>query len=339
MSDAASLLAGLGNTPDPFFLAIVADLTDDGHANLDLGDSVLPDVPCSSSYSNRLVGDRVIVVNARSGKLVLGAVNQPDPTSVRAEEIDALRDEITDKVDETQDYATGVRGYADVLSQQIDRIDNVLPDVSFGTSAPAGFTQADSVWYRDQGGGRVDIAFVKAAAGTPTTKPTKPPATSPTAPKKIPKPTTKTPAWRGSWRTNGQTDDAVWQGDWTGRGNWLGGWGFESRISDACAGHNVNSMTFKVARTDDGSGWNRGVPANLHLFSRSSKGKPSKMGSGITVSLSPGASKTVTLPSSWVGALASGSARGIMASGSGRSSYIKFSGSSGALRVTFNRDS
>lgn len=341
MSESAFLLASLNDLDATFTLATVADLTEAGKVNLSLGeDVILADVPCSSSYNNRAVGDVVIVINAQSGKVVIGALNKPEAIYVTRDVLDQLEDDITDKVDETRTYATSVRTYAQTLNTKINNVDAGVPTILFGTSAPAGFLQADTVWFKDQGSGHVDIALVRAVdPGTPTPKPPPPDDDPPDAPATTPKPVTLSPAWRGSWRTNGQTDDAVWQGDWTGRGNWLGGWGFESRISNASKGHNVASMTFKISRTNDGSGWNRGVTANLHLFTRSSKGKPTPTGSEVEVSLSPGATKTITLPSSWTKALAAGTARGIMASGSGRNAYIKFSGTSGPLKITFNRDS
>lgn len=78
MNTAASLLSNLADTPEPFSLAIVAAVGITG-CDLDLGGTILPDVPCCSSYAGRAAGDRVLVVNIRSGRIILGVVNAPDP--------------------------------------------------------------------------------------------------------------------------------------------------------------------------------------------------------------------------------------------------------------------
>jgi len=74
----ASLLSNLAEAAEPFSLAIVAAVGITG-CDLDLGGAILPDVPCCSSYANRAAGDRVLVVNIRSGRIILGVVNAPDP--------------------------------------------------------------------------------------------------------------------------------------------------------------------------------------------------------------------------------------------------------------------
>jgi len=75
MTDAASLLARLGEPGELFHLAVVESLTDDDRANLSLGDAVLPDVPCLKSYTDRAAGDHVLVINFRAGRLILGAID------------------------------------------------------------------------------------------------------------------------------------------------------------------------------------------------------------------------------------------------------------------------
>lgn len=74
----ASLLSNLAESTEPFTLAIVAAVGITT-CDLDLGGVILPDVPCCSSYAGRAAGDRVLVVHIRSGRIILGAVNAPDP--------------------------------------------------------------------------------------------------------------------------------------------------------------------------------------------------------------------------------------------------------------------
>lgn len=75
MTETAFLLARIGDTPEPFFLAVVDSLTEDNRVNLALGDSILEAVPALKSYTARAAGDHVIVINSRAGRLILGAID------------------------------------------------------------------------------------------------------------------------------------------------------------------------------------------------------------------------------------------------------------------------
>jgi len=311
------------------FVAQVSAVNEDGTVSLAWGAAPVLNVPCSTGYIGREVGQSVLVARVNKQLIVVGTTAQPDPQD---------QQELADQadLDATNTTLDALVDYAHAVNSDAQRLDSIRPRITFGTAAaPSGFLQADSVWFKDQGGGRVDFYFKRSSdAGSGSSAPptsTKPPVSSP------PVSRTLQPNSQGSWRSSGQTDSQVWQGDWTGRGNWLGGWFYGTSIADACSGKSVKSMTFTISRTNNGSGWNHGVPAHLKLHGRTSKGKPSPTGDGSrAVTLSPGQLVRFSLPGGWVSALASGSARGFMISGSGRSDYMCAGGASGKLVITFN---
>jgi len=307
------------------FIARVASVNDDGTVSLEWGTDPILNVPCSSSYLGRAVGQTVLVSRVSGQVIVTGTTATPD-TDVQGL-IDASLGPVIDSLD-------GTTKYAQAVNDDVTRLENVRIRPTFGIgSAPGGFLQADSVWFKDQGGGRVDLYFKRSTdSGTGSSAPptsTKPPTHV------TPKPATITPSSRGSWRGSGQTDAAVWQGDWTGRGNWLGGWFYGTQIADACAGKTVNAMILYLSRSNDGSGWNRGVPAHVNLHSQTSKAKPSASGTMHSIRLSPGQLVKYTLTDAWKSSLASGDTRGFMVSGSGRGDYLKCASSAGKLVITF----
>lgn len=318
-------LAKVGAQQSAFFIARVAALNEDGSVSLDWGAEPVLGVPTSSAYVDRKIGDAVLVARSSSGLIVIGTTNTSgvdintmidDALGPVTDDLDALAATVTD------------------IGDNVTRLDDVRPRLAFGTgAAPAGFLQASAVWFKDQGGGRVDL-YVQTGSD-PGTGSTTPPAKTPPPVVTHAKPVTLTPDSRGSWRPSGQTDPSVWQGDWTGRGNWAGGWFYGASIAAACSGKAVARMTLTLSRTNDGSGWGSAVPAHISLHSRTSKGKPSALGSSKSVKLSPGQAVKFGLPADWVSQLASGSARGFMASGSGRGDYLKFGGSAGRLVIDF----
>ena len=335
MSGNAAALADLITPQGSAFLARVSALNEDGTVSLEWGAEPVLGVAASRAYADRQVGDVVIVSRVQGQLIVTGTANAQE--SPIEDLIDAAISPVSDSLDDTIDNLNGLDDFAHDLDDDVTRLENVRPRVTFGSSnPPGGFRQASAIWFKDQGDGRVDLYLVVSGGGSASSEPTRPakPPTKKTT--KTPKPVTLTPSSRGSWRSSGQTDSAVWQGDWTGRGNWTGGWFYGTSIASACSGKSVKSMTFTIARTKDGSGWGRGVPAHLNLHGKTSKSKPSAVASGHAVKLAPGQKVSYSLPAAWVSALASGSARGFMLSGSGRGDYLKCSGAAGSLRIVFN---
>jgi len=318
ISDAAGVRAAT-------FIAKVSAVNDDGTVSLDWGAEPILNVPCSSGYIGRAVGQTVLVSRVNGQVIVTGTTATADI------DVQALIDESLDPVIDSLGTTTS---YAQAVNDDVTRLENVRIRPTFGTgSAPSGFLQADSVWFKDQGGGRVDL-YLKRSTDSGTGSSAPPTSTKP-ATHVTPKPATITPNSRGSWRNGGQTDGAVWQGDWTGRGDWRGGWFYGTQIADACAGKTVKSMTLYLSRSNDSTGWNRGVPAHVNMHNETSKSKPSASGTMHSVRLSPGQLVKYSLTDAWKASLASGDTRGFMISGSGRSDYLKCAGSAGKLVITF----
>jgi hypothetical protein len=320
------LAALLHSQQDGKFIARVAAVNEDGTVSLEWGADPILNVPCSGSYTNRQEGQTVIVERVAGQIIVTGT------TATQDTDFQALIDEALDPI---QDALNDTTDFAEAVNDDVTRLENIRTRVTFGTAAaPSGFLQADSVWFKDQGGGRVDLYLRRST--DPGSGSSAPPTSTKPPTHKVPKPVTITPNSRGSWRSSGQKDGDVWQGDWTGRGNWRGGWFYGTKIADACSGKTVKSMTLYLSRTKDGSGWNRGVPAHVNLHNETSKAKPSPIGTMHSVKLAPGQVVKYQLPSAWISALASGSARGFMVSGSGRSDYLKCAGSAGKLVIKFS---
>ena len=335
-----------GSLPQSFF-ATVAALNDDGTVTLTWGigsesDPILG-VPASKSYVNRrateydddgnvtYAGDAVLVQRVNGSLLVVGTAKSQDIDFQAM--IDASLQDVQDDLDDVSDQANKID------DQVQDIYNNVIPDISYHNSAPgSGWVQADTVWYKDAGSGRVDLWLVRATeTNTGSSKPTKPPNKS----KTTPKPITLTPNSRGSWRPSGQTDKTVKQGTWTSLGNWRGGLFYGSSIQSAMSGKNVKSAKLTLSRAKGAGGWNRSIPCHLRLITNSSKGDPNWYGgvSSHTIKLSPGQSTTWSLPSAWVAALKSGAAKGFGVSGSGSGDYLTLGGSAGRLVLTFSKDS
>lgn len=282
----------------------VADITESGRVNLQMGDgSLLLEVACPDSYRDRRAGDWV-AVRMSSVPVVLWRLGA-DPADSGS---DALQ----------------------TAAQQAARDVQVVRAATYGTAVPTGdgWMQVTATFVRKVDD-RIEQYFQVASVTDP----------SPTAPGvPAPGPVTISPVSSGSWR-NGRPDDYVdypMQGDWTGGGNRRGAWFYGTKIADACAGKTVASMSAAFTRRS-GSGVNAKRP--LHLYLHAYTSPPSgqlNLGDGPEdlLRLSVGAKGTATLPSSWRSALASGSARGLAIYANGSSDYMAVS--DGRITITFS---
>jgi len=299
----AELLAATGPGGDVISLQ-VADITESGRVNLDLGTGeLLLDVACPDSYRDRAAGDWV-AVRMSSKPVVLWRLGD-DPAELETARVQAAAEQ----------------AFQDL---------QVVRAATYGTGAPAGTGwQAASAVYMRKVDGKLELYFQVGDASDPS------PGT-PAVP--TPKPATVSPTSSGSWR-GGRPDEYAStpvQGDWTGRGNRRGAWFYGSAIQTACAGKTVASMRVSFARKS-GSGVNAKRPLHLYLHSHSSP--PSgqlNLGDGPEdlLRLSAGAKGAATLPKTWRTALASGSAKGLAIYASGSSDYMAVTG--GRLTITFS---
>lgn len=282
----------------------VADVTESGRVNLQLGDgSLLLEVACPDSYRNRAAGDWV-AVRMSSMPVVLWRLGD-DPAITEAQDLQKAATEAAQDV-------------------------QVVRAATYGTGTPAGSGwQTASAVYMRKVDDKIEVYFQVGDASDPS--PDTP--NVPTA-----RPVTISPTASGSWRS-GKPDDYAStpvQGDWTGRGNRRGAWLYGSAIQNACTGKTVAAMKVAFARKS-GAGVNAKRPLHLYLHSHSSP--PSgqlNLGAGPEdlLRLSAGAKGTATLPKSWVTALASGSAKGLAIYASGSSDYMAVTG--GQITITFS---
>jgi hypothetical protein len=284
--------------------AVVADVTESGRVNLQLGNGdLLLEVACPDSYRGRAAGDWVAVrLSARPVVLWrLGA----------------------DPVEDEQAATEQIAVQAAIDTQ-------VVRAATYGTGAPSGtgWQQATEVHVRKIDG-KLELYFKVGSVADPS------PGT-PDVP--APKPVTISPTDSGSWR-NGKPDEyaaSPTQGDWTGRGNRRGAWFYGSAIQNACAGKTVASMKVRFSRKT-GAGVNVKRPMHLYLHDHSSP--PSGQldlddGPEELLSLSVGATGTATLPASWRSQLASGAAKGLAIYATGSRDYMAVTG--GRITITFS---
>jgi len=282
----------------------VADVTESGRVNLELGDgSLLMEVACPDSYRDRQAGDWV-AVRLSSVPVVLWRLGD-DPADT----------------DEQLIQTTATQAAQDV---------QVVRAATYGTGAPSGTGwQTATAVYMRKVDGKLELYFQVGDASDPS--PSTPAV--PTA-----KPATVSASASGSWRA-GRPDEYAStpvQGDWTGRGNRRGAWFYGSAIQTACAGKTVAKMTVAFARKA-GAGVNAKRPLHLYLHAHASP--PSgqlNLGDGPEdlLRLSAGAKGTATLPKSWASALASGSAKGLAIYASGAPDYMAVTG--GKITITFS---
>ncbi|WP_330339422.1 hypothetical protein [Streptomyces sp. NBC_00557] len=299
---AAALTAG-GQSGDVVSLQ-VADVTESGRVNLQLGDgSLLMEVACPDSYRNRAAGDWV-AVRLSSVPVVLWRLGD-DPAITDAEDLQKAATQAAQDV-------------------------QVVRAATYGTGAPSGTGwQAATAVYVRKVDDKIEIYFQVPDASDPS-------PSTPGVP--TPKPVTVSPTASGSWRA-GRPDDYAStpvQGDWTGRGNRRGAWFYGSAIQSACAGKTVSGMKVQFTRKA-GAGVNAKRP--LHLYLHNYGSPPSgqlNLGDGPEdlLRLSAGAKGTATLPKNWVTALASGSAKGLAIYASGSSDYMAVTG--GQITITFS---
>jgi len=302
--DAAELLAlqmaRTGSDGPARVSAEVVDVTEDGKVNLNLQGTFLTDVPCSTAYRGRKAGDWVVVrLGARPVvEYKVGA----DPGEASEASVREIAEDI-----------------------------QVVRAVTWGTAGPpgSGWQQATNLFVRKTAAGQVELYAQVGTVVDPS--PDAPPA-------QAPKTVTISPTSSGSWR-NGRPDDYAdfpMQGDWTGGGNRRGAWFYGSRIVDACAGKTVADMKVTFTRRR-GSGVNASRPLHVYLHNHASPpGGQLDLDAGPEeiMSLSVGASRTVSLPASWRSQLASGTALGLAIYATGPRDYMAVSG--GKLTISFS---
>lgn len=199
-------------------------------------------------------------------------------------------------------------------------------DLSFGAPAPAGYTQASTVWVKD------GAIYVQTGEG-PAPGPGDPPKAS--KPKPVSLDTSSTAAYRSGRRDGSR----VAQGAWPSYPHpYSGIFLYGSRIAAACSGKTVDTMQVRVARTSKYHGVSGKVRPRLGLHDETSA--PSKTpkltnrwdGPGLGM----GDSKWITIPSAQAARLASGASRGVgISAGTGKSSYLIATAGSGNLKITF----
>lgn len=207
-----------------------------------------------------------------------------------------------------------------------------IPDdttISWGLGAPYG-----TGWVRESGGnvwvrkGQVHVAY---AVADPTPDPSVPSS----------RPVTINPSDRAAYRDGrierGEPNPI--QGAWPSWPHpYSGVWTYGTAIEAACTGQSVDSMKIRLTRAGRGSGGIYGgaqVRLYLHDATSPTGGTPTLYSGWNPGSLLPGQAKTFVLPSSWVTALASGSARGIGCKAGTGNDYLSY-GACGALTVTFD---
>lgn len=200
-------------------------------------------------------------------------------------------------------------------------------DLTFGTPAPAGYTQAAAVWVKD------GAIYVQTGEG-PAPGPEEPPKAS------KPKPVTLDPSSTAAYRDGRRDGSRPAQGAWPSYPHpYTSLFLYGNRIESACQGKTVNRMQIRVARTSKYHGVSGKVRPQLGLHDHSSA--PSKTpkltnrwdGPGLGM----GDSKWITIPSSIAARLASGASRGVgIGAGTSKSKYLIATAGSGNLKITFS---
>lgn len=199
-------------------------------------------------------------------------------------------------------------------------------DLTFGTPAPAGYTQASAVWVKD------GALYVQTGEG-PAPGPGEPPKAS------RPKPVSLDTSSQAGYRSGRKDGSRVAQGAWPSYPHpYTSIWTYGSRIESACQGKTVDKMQIRVARTSKYHGASGKVRPRLGLHDETSP--PSKTpkltnrwaGPGLGM----GDSKWITIPDSQVEQLASGASRGVgIGAGTGKSDYLIATAGCGQIKITF----
>lgn len=347
MADTTNGLGDLrGRETAPFFLARVVALTSDGGDEHTTRASIswtadetdrVDGIVCGSGYTNRAVGDQVLVARINGELAIIGATKQQDIADSLQDVVDATVNPVKSALNSR---ITSVDSYAKAVKDDVDTLWTAAATNNFGSSAPgAGWTLADQIYYRNVGNGMVAFHAVKAGSSTPSKPPQAP---KPPVPPSKPDNKYFSPSSKGSVRSNGQKNTSVvMQGSWTSLGNWKGGWFYGSQLSSYLSGYDHNDVDIYVwvKRASGAGGWSRGIAAHMRLTPAGSLpgsyGGLDLTGTLHNEKLSPGETVKWKLFDSWVDALCSGSARGIAISGSGASDYITCDGVSGRLYVKF----
>lgn len=199
-------------------------------------------------------------------------------------------------------------------------------DLAFGPPAPSGYTQASAVWVKE------GAIYVQTGSG-PAPGPADPPSSS------KPKPVTLSPNTRAAYRDGDRDGSTPAQGAWPSYPHpYSTAFIYGSRIQAACQGKTVNSMQIRIARTGKYHGVSGKVRPRLNLHDETSAPKktPSYSNRWEGPGLGMGDSKWVTIPSSQVARLASGSSSGIgLQASTGKSDYMICTTGCGELRITF----
>jgi hypothetical protein len=200
--------------------------------------------------------------------------------------------------------------------------------VRWGDANPAG-----SGWEVDSGGTifvRANEVYVKTAAAPVQTPP---PATTSSV--------LITVSDEAAYRDGAIDTDERFpvQGAWSTYPHpYSGAWSYGTQIAAACAGRSVNSMYIDLSRLSGQGGVYGGARMRLYLHDATALGNrpPTLYSPWSPGTLEPGEVKRdIALPSSYVTALASGSARGVGCSAGVGSEYLHY-GDCGDILIKFN---
>lgn len=199
-------------------------------------------------------------------------------------------------------------------------------DLTFGTPAPSGYTQASAVWVKD------GAIYVQTGEG-PAPGPEDPPKAS------RPKPVSLDTSSQAGYRSGRKDGSRVAQGAWPSYPHpYTSIWTYGSRIESACQGKTVDKMQIRVARTSKYHGVSGKVRPQLGLHDETSPpAKTLKLtnrwdGPGLGM----GDSKWITIPDSQAARLASGASRGVgIGAGTGKSNYLIATAGCGQIKITF----
>lgn len=283
----------------------VTAVNGDGTVTLGSAGVAVTNVPCSSAYPIRAIGDKVLVLKSGPAWTVFAKAE------TTASDGNVTIQNLYDAIDNL---------HAQILAEIPQSI-----SLKFGTGAsPSDYADITSVSVKDLGNGNFSL-YLRGASGTASSR-----GTSATAGKSI-----GASAYASWSNLDGSKDSSrVRQG---GNDAWIGAWFYGTKISDACAGKNVATMTLALKRTTDGR---NPAPVRAYLHDgMNATTKPNLLdGPQTPFSMAISTSATFVLPSTWVARLAdpNDSARGIAVYSPELSEYIPYSTSSGTVAVTFS---
>lgn len=283
---------------------VVSAVGGDGTVTLGSDEVAITNVQCSSAYPVRKVGDKVLVL--KSG---------PSWTVFAKAESTAADGTIT--IQNLYDAVDSLH------AQLLKEIPQSISLVFGSSSSPSGYDSVTDVFVRDNGNGNFQL-YLRGASGTASTR-----DTDSNAGKVV------NQSGYASWSNlDGDKDTGrVRQG---GNDAWMGAWFYGTKISEACAGKNVATMSLALKRTSDGVAAGL-VRAYLH-DGKTATSKPNLLdGPQSPFTMAPSESRSFLLPSTWIARLAdpNDSARGVAVYSPELAEYIPYSTTSGALTITF----